>query len=83
MVRFQLDVTTAGKVKLALNEAAGLTVWIDGNPIEPTPLLQLDLATGVHIVTLSVESDKRTKPLRVELEESPDSTARVRILGGK
>ncbi len=83
VVRFQLDVTTAGKVKLVLNESAGLTIWIDGNPIEPASSLALDLATGVHTVTLTVESSKRTKPLRVELEELSESTARVRILGGK
>ena len=51
VVRFQLDVTTAGKVKLALNEAAGLTIWIDGNPVEPAASLALDLAAGVHTVT--------------------------------
>ena len=33
--RAQIDVSTPGRVKLALNSAKGLSVWVDGTPVEP------------------------------------------------
>src|SRR5204862_5329309 len=32
--RFQLDASSAGKVKLLLHSAAGITLWLDGTPVD-------------------------------------------------
>jgi putative heme-binding domain-containing protein len=82
-VRFQLDVSTAGKVKLLVNSAAGLTAWLDGVPAEATETMVLDLKTGPHTLTLAIYLTKRKEGLRVELDDVSGSPARVRIVGGK
>jgi putative heme-binding domain-containing protein len=82
-VRCQLDVSTGGKVKLRLNSTEGLRVWVDKVPVEANEELALDLAQGVHKVTVAVDVSKRRKELRGELGEVVNSKARVRIVGGK
>src|SRR5262249_10336461 len=49
-VRFQTEVTTAGKVRLALNGSAGLSLWIDGSAIPLNDKLDVDLKPGLHTV---------------------------------
>jgi putative heme-binding domain-containing protein len=82
VVRFQVEATTAGKVKLTL-DPAGLTVWVDGTPVDPAGGLVVDLSQGVHTVTIAVDVGSRSKPLRVELDEVAGSPARARVVGGK
>ena len=64
-------------------EFAGLTLWLDGQPLEVGAAVPLNLTAGPHTVTVAVEWAKRSKPLRVELDEVPGSPARVRLVGGK
>ena len=49
---------------------------------QPAPRLPLDLATGLHTVTLVVEPAK-LKSLRIELADVPGSPAQVQIVSGK
>ncbi|MFN0197147.1 MAG: PVC-type heme-binding CxxCH protein, partial [Planctomycetaceae bacterium] len=81
-VRFELDVSTAGPLKLELNSVAGLTAWIDGTQLNWQDTT-LDLATGVHSIVIAVELAARDEPLRVELIELPDSPARAQFVLGK
>jgi putative heme-binding domain-containing protein len=83
VVRFQLDVTTAGKVKLSVPDVTGLQLWLDGTPLTVDKEIALDLTAGVRTVTVHVKLDERKTPLRVELGEVKDSPARVQIVGGK
>ncbi len=83
VVRFPLEVTAAGAARLTLAESAGLTLWLDGQPLETAAAVPLNLTAGAHTVTVAVEWQKRSKPLRVELDEVPGSPARVRLVGGK
>jgi putative heme-binding domain-containing protein len=83
LARCQLDVTTAGKVKLLFHSTEALTAWLDGNPVELSEQTVLDLPAGVHTLTLAQDRDKRKEPLRVELDDVAGSLARVRIVGGK
>lgn len=83
VVRCQLDITTGGKVLLKLGSTAGLSAWLDGSPVEISEALTLDLAAGVHTLTLAADVEKRKEGLRVELEDVAGSGARVRIVGGK
>ena len=83
VVRFQLDVTTAGKAKLRINSVAGLTMYLGATPVEPKTETVLDLKTGVQTVTVLIDRSKRTEDLRIELEDVADSPARVSVVGGK
>jgi hypothetical protein len=82
-VRFLLAATTAGKVKLLLNSAKGLTLWVDKVPVEAKGEMVLDLASGVHTLTFAVDMGRRQEGLRCELRDVPGSKARVQIVGGK
>jgi putative heme-binding domain-containing protein len=82
-IRFHLDATTAGKVKLLVNSAAGLTAWLDGVPAEAKEAMVLDLKTGLHTLTLAIDLAKRKGGLRIELDDVSGSPTRVRIVGGK
>jgi len=83
VVRFQLDVTTAGAAKLKFNSVAGLTVYVGNMPVEPKTETQLDLKAGAQTVTILIDRSKRTDDLRVELEDVEKSPARVAVVGGK
>lgn len=82
-VRFQLEVTTPGKVGLKLNGVNGLTAWLNGSAADVKEANELDLASGVHTITLSIDWSKRKDGLRVELEDVSGSPARAKIVGGK
>jgi putative heme-binding domain-containing protein len=82
VARFQVEATTAGPVKLTVNDPAGLTVWVDGTPLDPARGV-VDLSQGTHTVSVAVDVAARSKPLRVELDEVPSSPARARVVGGK
>jgi putative heme-binding domain-containing protein len=83
VVRFHVEVTTAGKVRLTYNDPAGLSVWVDGTPLDPARERVAVLAAGVHTVTVAVDRSKRSAALRAELDEVPGSPARARVVGGK
>jgi putative heme-binding domain-containing protein len=83
VIRFQLDVTTAGAVKLKLNSVAGLTAYLGNAPIEPKAETVLDLKAGVQTVTILIDRSKRTEDVRIELEDVEKSPARVSVVGGK
>jgi putative heme-binding domain-containing protein len=83
MLRAQLDVTTGGPVKLKINGAAGLTLWVGATPVEVKDETVLDLKPGLQWLTFAADLNKRKNGLRVELEDVPGSPARVNIVGGK
>ena len=83
VVRFQLDVTTAGEVALNIPDTTGLTLWLDGVPLTVDKAMTLKLAQGVRTVTIHTKLDVRKEALRVELAEVKDSPARVAIVGGR
>ena len=82
-VRFEFDVSTAGKIKLAFGDITGLSLWIDGKPTTLTADHEMEASAGRHIITLAVNRVKRTSPLRVELVDVPNSPAQVQLVGGK
>ncbi|HEY1191557.1 MAG TPA: PVC-type heme-binding CxxCH protein [Gemmata sp.] len=83
VLRFQLDVTTAGAAKLKFNSVAGLSVYVGNAPVEPKAETVLDLKTGVQTVTVLIDRSKRTADVRIELEDVDQSPARVAVVGGK
>ncbi len=83
VVRFQLDVTAGGLAKLKLNSAAGLSLYDGPTPIDVKSEITLDLKPGLQSLTLVIDRTKRTEDVRVELEDVPNSPARVSVVGGK
>ena len=92
-LRFELDVTTPGKAKLAIDtpspqpspkgresNTGGLALWLDGKPTPLTDDTTLDLASGKHRLVLAVNRTERTAPLRIEVVEAG---AVVQVVGGK
>jgi putative heme-binding domain-containing protein len=82
-VRCQLDASNAGKAKLRLNSAKGLSLWINGAPVAVKEETIVDLGAGLQTLTFAIDLQERKEPLRVELEDVAQSSARVRIVGGK
>jgi putative heme-binding domain-containing protein len=83
VVRFKIDVTTAGRVKLKLKGVTGLSLLVDGTAVEVKDETILDLTQGQRVLTLGVDLNIRKEPLRIELDEAAGSTARARLVGGK
>jgi len=83
IVRFEVEVGTAGDVDLVLNDAEGVTAWLGPAPVEPSGRMRLSLEPGRHRVTLAVSLAERTVPLRATLEDVEGSSAQVQIVGGK
>jgi putative heme-binding domain-containing protein len=82
-VRAQFDATTPGPVLLRFNGTKGLTLWLDGKPLDAKETTEMNLTAGVHTLTIAVDASLRKDPLRVELDDKPDSPARVHVVGGK
>ena len=82
-VRCIINVTTPGQVGLKLNDASGLDLWVDGQPVDPATILAIPFEVGVHRVTLGVNLLTRTVPLRVELSDLEGSKAQAQFAGGK
>jgi putative heme-binding domain-containing protein len=83
IVRAQLDASTPGAVLLRLNDTKGVSLWLDRKPLDTKETLEVDLTAGVHTLMIAVDASQRKEPLRVELDDKPDSPARVRVVGGK
>jgi hypothetical protein len=83
LVRWQLDVSTAGRVKLLLNSTEGIQFWADDTVAEAKPEMVLNLSAGLHTLTVALDLGRRREGLRCELEDVPGSPARARVVGGK
>lgn len=83
VVRAQLDVTAAGKVKVKLNSAEGVSLLVGTNPVETKDETIVDLPHGQQVLLFSIDTTKRKVPLHCELEDVEGSPARVSVVGGK
>jgi putative heme-binding domain-containing protein len=83
VVRALLDVTAAGKVKVKLNSAMGISLLVGANPVEVKDETIVDLPQGQQVLLFAIDTTKRKEPLRCELEDVEGSPARVSVLGGK
>jgi len=84
-LRFHLEATSAGKVKLLFRSKANLELWLDSTPVAVKDEVVLDLKTGLHTVTMIAEEIGHglKGELSIELDDVPGSPARVRTVGGK
>ena len=66
-VRCEVNVTTAGRIGFRVNSVAGLEVRVDGVPMEAASEFSSTLNAGLHTITMTIESAKRSAPLQLEL----------------
>jgi hypothetical protein len=83
LVRCEFDVSTGGKLKLALLKASGLAAWIDDRPLTADANWEFDVEPGRYWLTLSLNRNDRKEPIRVELVDLSESPARAQIVAGK
>ena len=82
-VRFEINVTAAGKIGLRMDDADGLKMWVGTEPMEVKQDVELDLPQGVHAVTFQVDKPQRQgKGLRVELFEPKSQAGAAQPVGG-
>ena len=80
----EIHVVTPGRIRIKLNSAKGLTLSIDGEPVEIKEVMELEMKLGVHVLKFDVDASRRgAEGLRVEVEEAPGSAGRVQVVGGK
>ncbi len=83
-IRFEIDVTTPGLVRMRLNSVAGIhEARIDGAAVPVRDVIDADLASGRHAVTLVVDPKVRTEGIRCELEDAAGSPAKAQPVVGK
>src|SRR6185295_5829681 len=80
----EINVVTPGLIRIRINSAKGLTLSVDGAPVEAKEILDLDLKLGVHLLKFDLDASRRGgEGLRIEVEEAPGSAGRVQVVGGK
>ena len=82
-VRAELVVTTAGRVRLAIADTTGLSLWIDGRPAELLADLEISLTRGSHALTFAIDRKKRQGGVRVELVPGKEGAAQAQWRTGK
>jgi len=84
-VRFEIDVTTPGPVRVRLNSIKGINeLVIDGAKHEVKTANDVELKPGRHLVTMSLDLKTRAnEALRVEIEDVPGSPAKALPVVGK
>jgi putative heme-binding domain-containing protein len=82
LVRTELEVTVPGAVRLLLDGAKPLALWLDGRRIEPDALT-VELASGPHALTLAVDPAAGRQAIRARLDDVPGSPARAHVVLGK
>lgn len=65
--RSRINVTSPGRIVFQLNSIAGVEVRIDGVPMDQTAQFSTVLDAGLHTVTVTVDTSKRSEPLLLEL----------------
>ena len=83
VVRFEVEVTTPGRVKLTFPDPTGLTVWAAGNPVDLAAGGVVELPAGTHAVVVAIDTGARPGSVRAEVDEVAGSSARARVVGGR
>ena len=75
-----LNVLAAGTAKLDLNSAQGLSLWLDGKPVEDLTA-PIKLEKGRHVLTFQISTSQRESGLRVEFKPA-DAVVKLSPEGG-
>ncbi len=83
----EIDVSSAGPIKLQLDTAQGAAIWIDELPApvgSGSAASSMPLAAGRHTITLRVDTTaRRSKEIRVEVVKPAGSSAEFTVVGGR
>ena len=79
-LRFKIQVTTEGKVKLEFGDTTGLSLWIDGQPTPIGEQWEGDLGEGIHEFVLAINRNERREPLRIELVDASSNSATCQVV---
>jgi putative heme-binding domain-containing protein len=81
--RSELQLSDSGKIRLLLNDATGVSLWIDGKKVEAKSDSELELPAGLHAMVFAVEfSTRGNKGLKVEVADAPGSKAHAQPISG-
>jgi putative heme-binding domain-containing protein len=83
VARCDIEASAAGKARLLMNSTTGLTLWLDGKPIEPQRDTTLELTLGRHRLTIVIDRRERRDGVRFELADDPGAAGIARPVGGK
>ena len=83
VARLQIEVTTPGKVALALDPAGVRKLWVDDRTVAIAAEVPIDLAPGTHAITLAVDPRLLKDGLRCELRDVVGSPARALMAVGR
>lgn len=79
----QIDALIAGPVTLKIANPAGLTIWLDGTPLQAAERMTIDLSRGVHSLDFRVDLSRRNGPLSCQMIATPGSAAQAQFVGGR
>jgi len=82
VVRFVIEASTPGTVTMQLNSTAGLKAYINTSDLDlkkPT----LELSRGGHLISIEIDREVRSEPLKISFVEAANGAARMRIWGGR
>jgi putative heme-binding domain-containing protein len=80
----EINVSNAGAIRLGLDSADGVRVWIDGEPIADGHVDEpVSLSAGRHAITVRIDTNsRRPGELKVELKKPAGSSAEFTVVGG-
>jgi putative heme-binding domain-containing protein len=82
ILRTALESSRPTKVRVKVGDPTGLSIWLDGKPVEAREVVEVELTSGVHTLTLAIDRAARKDGVRCEIEDGPAS-AGVHFVGGK
>ena len=83
VARTSIEVTTPGKVRLALSVPARSRLWIDSKSIDVQPEIDQTFEPGIHTLSFMFPADSTGPNPRVELREIEGSKAKATVVLGK
>jgi putative heme-binding domain-containing protein len=82
--RADLDISSAGTVRLMLNDVKGLDVWINGKRVATSKEMNVDLPQGNATIIVRVDFAARGKEgVRVDVQDVPGSKGHATPVGGR
>jgi len=82
--RGQIDVSAPGKVRLLLNDARGISLWLDDEIVEAANDITLDLPRGIHTLTFRLDLRQRGgEGLTAQVADALNSPGHAQPVGGK
>lgn len=81
-IKFEVEVLSAGNVKLSFDSTEGTSVWVNQEPqnIMDDGIIA-DLSEGIHRFTLAIDRNVREEgPLRIQLQDAENAPAQARLI---